>query len=67
MQGGSIRLLEGRDAKPAGCVTQAVNADAACHLLVKGRVDVDAELRKLMGRLTKAKEGVVKQTKIIEG
>ena len=67
MQGGSIELLAGGDAKPAGCVTQAVNADAACHLLVKGHVDFDGELLKLTTRLTKAKISVSKQTKIIEG
>ena len=67
IQGGSIKLLEGADNKPAGCVTHAVDADTACHILVKGHVDIDAELVELSGRLEKAKESFAKQAKIIEG
>ena len=65
--GASIRLLEANDSKPAGCVAQAVNANAACYLLVKGRVDIDAEIEKAKTRLVKASKGVDKQKKIIEG
>ena len=65
--GASIRLLEANDTKPAGCVAQAVNASAACYLLVKGRVDIDAEIEKVKTRLLKAGKGVDKQKKIIEG
>ena len=63
----SIQLLEANDSKPAGCVAQVVNADAACYLLVKGRVDIDAEIEKAKTRLAKASKGVEKQGKIIEG
>ncbi len=65
--GASIQLLEANDIKPAGCVAQAVNANAACYLLVKGRVDIDAEIEKAKTRLVKASKGVDKQKKIIEG
>ena len=65
--GASISLLSANDAKPAGCVAQAVNAEAACYLLVKGRVDIDAEINKAKTRLAKASEGVRKQRKIMDG
>ena len=38
----ALSILSNDDAKPTGCVVQAVNADAAVYLLVKGRVDIDA-------------------------
>lgn len=44
--GASIFFLGANDAKPADCVAQAVNANAACYLLVKGRVDIDADIEK---------------------
>lgn len=44
--GASIFLLGANDTKPADCVAQAVNANAACYLLVKGRVDIDADIEK---------------------
>ncbi len=65
--GASIQILEANDTKPTGCVAQAVNANAACYLLVKGRVDIDAEIEKAKTRLVKASKGVDKQRKIIEG
>ena len=65
--GASIQLLEAKGARPAGCVVQAVNANAACYLLVKGRVDIDAEIGKAKTRLEKASKAVDKQRKVIEG
>lgn len=63
----SVSLLSPTAPKPAGCVAQAVNADAAVYLVVKGRIDIDAEIQKAKTRLDKASEGVSKQRKIIEG
>lgn len=63
----SIGLLGADDAKPAGCIAQAVNAKAACYLLIKGHVDIDVEIQKAKTRLAKACEGVVRQRKIMEG
>ena len=65
--GASIRLLEANDSKPPGCVAQVINANAACYLLVKGRVDIDAEIEKAKTRLVKASKGIDKQRKIMEG
>ena len=66
-QGPSIALLTSTNAKPAGCVARPVSAEAAVYLLVKGRVDIDAEISKAKTRLAKASEVVEKQRKIIEG
>ena len=63
----SIQLLGANGAKPAGCVAQAISADAACYLLVKGRVDIDAEIAKAKARLEKASKGIDKQKKVMEG
>ena len=65
--GASIGLLGANEARPAGCVVQAVNADVACYLLVKGRVDIDEEIGKAKTRLEKASKAVDKQRKIMEG
>lgn len=64
--GASIRLIGADDAKPTGCVAQAVNADAACYLLVKGRVDIDAEIEKAKSKLAKASEAVDERRKMME-
>lgn len=63
----SITLLKASDAKPPGCVAQAVSATAAVYLLIKGRLDIDAEIKKAQDKLEKANEGVTKQKKILDG
>lgn len=63
----SVSILEPKDSKPPGCVAQAVGASAAVYLLIKGHVDLNAEIQKAETRLSKAREDVKKQRKIIEG
>ena len=63
----SLSVLSDRDPKPMGCVVQAVNAEAAVYLVIKGRVDIDAEIAKAKTRLEKASQGVAKQRKIRDG
>lgn len=60
-------LLDSEDPKPTGCVVQAVNAEVAVYLLIKGRVDIGAEIDKAKGRLQKASQAVTKQRKIRDG
>ncbi len=60
-QAASAIILEPKDSKPPGCVAQAVSASAAVYLLVKGRVDISAEIHKAEIRLAKASEDVKKQ------
>ena len=60
-------LSDSENAKPTGCVVQAVNADAAVYLLIKGRVDIETEIDKAKGRLQKASQAVAKQRKIRNG
>lgn len=47
-----------RDASeiPEGCVLQSVNPEVNVHLLVKGHVDIDAEIAKVQKKLEKAKK-----------
>ena len=62
-----VNVLQPSDEDPSGCVVQAVGASAAVYLLVKGRIDIDAEIQKAKQRLAKASEGVKKQRKIVNG
>lgn len=39
---------------PEGCVLKAVNTDVNVHLLVKGHIDIDAEITKIQKKLDKA-------------
>lgn len=63
----SISLLKASDTKPSGCVAQAVSATAAVYLLIKGQLDIDAEIKKAQDKIKKANEGVTKQKKILDG
>ena len=48
---------------PEGCVLKSVNPDVNVHLLVKGHVDIDAEISKVQKKLekvTKSKTGMEK-------
>ena len=48
---------------PEGCVLKSVNPDVNVHLLVKGHVDIDAEIAKVQKKLekiTKSKTGMEK-------
>lgn len=61
----SIEVYSKDQEKPAGCVVFAVSSSAAVFLHVKGRVDVDAEIKKAQVKLQKASEGATKQKKIL--
>ena len=54
----NIQFLGDKDVNPAGCVVAPINATTAVHLVVKGRIDIDAEIRKADGRLEKANETI---------
>lgn len=72
----SIKTLSGKKVKtmevlrpdaprPAGCVSYPVSTSAAVFLLVKGRVDMDAEIAKAQKKLDKAKSSIQRQEKIL--
>ena len=65
----SLSIFSNDDPKftPTGCVVQAVNAEAAVYLQIKGRVDIDAEIAKAKSRLWKANEAIEKVRKIRDG
>ncbi|KZF26102.1 valyl-tRNA synthetase-like protein [Xylona heveae TC161] len=62
----SIEILSKDEPRPAGCVVFAVSAQAAVFLHVKGRVDIDAEIKKTQTKLKKAADGVSRQRKILD-
>lgn len=52
---------------PVGCAVQSINVDANLHVLVRGLVDIDAELTKLEKKEKAAKmtlEKTIKATQI---
>ena len=63
----SISILSANDPKPTGCVVQSVSASAAVYLLVKGRIDIDDEIKKGKEKLAAAQDGLEKKRKIVEG
>lgn len=63
----AITVLTEKDTKPSGCVVQPVNANVTVYLVVKGRIDIDAEINKAKARLAKASEMVRKQQKMVSG
>lgn len=62
----NITILSPTDQKPTGCVPFAVSSSAAVFLLVKGRVDIDAEIEKAKRKMEKASEAVRKQRAILD-
>ena len=56
----TINLLSASDPKPVGCVPGPVSSSATVFLLVKGRIDIDAEIKKAQEKLTRAAEMVKK-------
>lgn len=64
----SISILSATDSKPAGCIVQSVSASAATYLLVKGRRDVDAEIKEGgKEKLAVAQDGLEKKRKMVGG
>ncbi|KAL9120281.1 MAG: hypothetical protein Q9187_003160 [Circinaria calcarea] len=61
-----ISILGAHDHKPTGCVVFAVSSSAAVFLLVKGRVDIEAEISKAQKKLERASENVRKQRGILD-
>lgn len=63
----SITLLSASDPKPAGCVPAPVSSAATVFLLVKGHIDIDAEIEKAQRRLERATELLRKHRDILDG
>ena len=51
-----LTVLAEEEEHPEGCAPQAVSKDVSVYLLVKGRVDVDAEIKKAKAKLGKVEE-----------
>lgn len=64
--GASISVLGKDDPVPSGCAVYAVSSAVAVYLEVKGRVDIQAEIKKLQTKVKGASDTVVKQRKVLE-
>jgi valyl-tRNA synthetase len=64
--GASISVLGKDEATPSGCAVFAVSSAAAVYLQVKGRVDVQTEVKKLQGKLQKSSDSVRKQRMVLD-
>ncbi|TKA78490.1 Valine--tRNA ligase, mitochondrial [Cryomyces minteri] len=62
----SVSVLSKDEPTPTGCAVFAVSSSAAVFLEVKGRVDVDQEIKKAQLKMKKAADGAQKQRKVLE-
>ena len=62
---GQINLLSATDSKPKGCIPFVVDATSTVFLLVKGTVDLDAEIAKMQKKIDKSTTAVEKQRKLL--
>ena len=51
-----IDVLEANQQVPSGCALNGVNATTNVHVLVKGQIDLDAEIAKVSKKLSNVKE-----------
>src|SRR5690606_12856780 len=63
---GSITVLKPTDGPPSGCAVFVPSPSAAVFLEVKGRVDLDVEIKKARTKMQKAAESAAKQRKLLE-
>ena len=61
----SIEVLSPSDATPTGSAVFVVRSSAAVFLEIKGRVNLDEEIKKAQTKLKKAKDGAAKQQKVL--
>lgn len=61
----SVTVVKSAADIPAGCAVFSVNPTANVHLLVKGQIDIDAEIAKVEKKLVAAKEGIAKTKDVI--
>lgn len=61
----TIHLLPASAPSPPGCVVNAISSKLAVYLLVKGRVDIEEEIKKAQSKVQKATLGIAKQQKTL--
>ncbi|KAG1759709.1 tRNA synthetases class I-domain-containing protein [Suillus occidentalis] len=61
----AVNVLEDVKALPAGCGSAVINSTTTVHVLVKGLIDIDAEIAKCDKKLTLARLNLEKIVKII--
>ena len=61
-----ISILSPSDPAPTGCAVYTSGSAATAYLDVKGRIEIDKELKKASERLGKANETITRQKKIMD-
>lgn len=61
-----ISILSPSDPAPTGCAVYTIGSAATAYLDVKGRIEIDKELKKASERLGKANETITRQKKIMD-
>lgn len=59
-----ITIVKDASEIPSGCALQAINTTTTVHVLVKGQVDLDAEIAKVAKKLSNAQDN---QKKVLDG
>ena len=62
---GQLEVLDAGAARPAGCVPYTVSATVTVFLRIKGRVDIDGEIKKARAKLERAAAAAEKSKKIL--
>jgi valyl-tRNA synthetase len=61
----SLDILSSTDAAPEGCGAYSLSQDCNVYLLVKGRIDADAEISRAEAKLKKTQQSLAKQEKLL--
>ncbi|KAF2836258.1 valyl-tRNA synthetase [Patellaria atrata CBS 101060] len=62
----TIKVLSKDESTPTGCAVFNVSSSAAAYLEVKGRIDIETEIKKAQGKMKKAADSAVKQRKLLD-
>ncbi|KAK5134371.1 hypothetical protein LTR08_006551 [Meristemomyces frigidus] len=62
---GSVSILKPGESVPAGCAVYPVSAAAVVSLELKGKVDPDAEIKKVQPKMAKAADAVKEQERLV--
>ncbi len=61
-----ITILSPSDSAPTGCAVYTIGSAATAYLDVKGRIEIEKEIKKAQERLSKANETIARQKKVMD-
>lgn len=61
-----VSVLSPSEPIPTGCAVYTIGSSATAYLDIKGRIEVDKEIKKAQDRLSKASETITRQKKIMD-